>query len=88
MNTEELMVQMKDCAVFLYQNREQEAYTKLNEILPQINQTLQSVMQFSAEMEQIVLLVLNQFLEAYQRRDNLALADLLGYEMPAIITGQ
>lgn len=86
MNTEELMVQMKECAIFLYQNREQEAYGRLNEMLPLLNQTLQSAIQFSAEMERIVVLVLNQFLEAYQRRDNLALADLLDYEIPAIIT--
>lgn len=85
MNTEELMEQMKDCAIFLYQNNEQEAYGKLNEILPLMNQMLQLVMQASIELERIVVMVLNQFLDAYQQKDNLALADLLNYEIPAIL---
>ena len=85
MNTEKLMEQMRDCAFFLYQNSEQEAYGKLNEILPQMNQMLQSVMQTSIELERIVVMVLNQFLDAYQQRDNLALADLLNYEIPAVL---
>lgn len=85
MNTDELLVQMKDCATFFYQNKGQEAYGKLNELLPQINQELQTVTKFSIELERIVVLILNQFLEAYQRRDNLALADLLAYEIPTIM---
>lgn len=85
MNTEELLVQVKDCATFFYQNSEQEAYRLLNNLLPHINQTLQAIALSTSEYEEAVVMILRSFLEAYQEKDNLALADILEYEIVSVL---
>lgn len=86
MEMETLIPQMKDCAMALYQNREQDAYEKINKILPEMNRILQELMSTSEEIEKIILSILSEFVEDFQIRDNLGLADLLGYTIPGIIT--
>lgn len=86
MEMETLIPQMKECATALYQNREQDAYEKINNILPQMNQILQELMSTSEEIEKIILSILSEFVEDFQIKDNLGLADLLGYTIPGIIT--
>lgn len=85
MNMETLVEQMKTCAAFFYQNREQDAYELLNQLLPAINQTLQDIIAESKEREKSVILVLSLFLDAFKSGDNLALADLLEYDIPITI---
>jgi len=85
MNVEQLMIQTGNCATFFYQNREQEAYELLGKLLPNINQLLQNMMQTSTEYESLILTILKQFLEAYQQKDGLALADILQYEISMLI---
>ncbi len=71
----------KECTELLYQNREQEAYEKLGEILPQINEYLQAKVQMvSQEETKLVLDQMQDFVEAYQCKDQLALADWLFVE--------
>lgn len=68
-----------------YQNREQEAYQTMNEILPEMNRVLQSMARLSEDKEEAVAFVLKEFVEAFQRKDALGLADLLGYAIPDVM---
>lgn len=81
----DLIKNMKQCAEMLYQNREQEAYQMIHRILPEMNQMLQKRMLSSNEMGEMVLSALNEFVEDFQKKDNLGLADLLGYTIPGMI---
>lgn len=80
-----LVLEMKDCAIALYQNREQEAYQKINRLLPEMNQVLHKLVGRSEELEKIIVFVLTEFLEDFEKKDNLGLADLLGYTIPGMI---
>lgn len=85
MNRDELLVQVKNCAAFFYQNEEQEAYLILNNLLPHINEMLQTIAMSSVEYQNAVVMILRNLLEAYQVKDHLALADILEYEIANII---
>ena len=80
-----LINKMRECAIALYQNSEQEAYTKINAIVPEINKVLQGQMGKSTEIDNYVLALLSEFVTAYQLKDNLALADLLYYNIPVLL---
>jgi len=80
MNIRELMGQMKNCAIFFYQNKEEEAYQKFTEILPQINAYLQSKIEADKNAAPMVLNQMQSLITAYQKRDQLALADWLYIE--------
>ena len=75
------------CAELLYKNFEQEAYEAIKKILPSINDMLQTFARIALEQPggeenaKYVLQVMQEFLNAYQRRDNLALADLMYYNL-------
>lgn len=82
----EFVQQMRDCAELLYQNREQDAYEKIDGLLGEINQVLQGVAGNVAEhMQPIVLGIIDEFVTAYQLKDNLALADFFFYVMPEVL---
>lgn len=85
MNEKELLKETEEISRMLYQNKEQEAYQKINQVLPEMNRILQGFMGISDEMEKIILSVLTEFVEDFQIRDNLGLADLFGYTVPGII---
>lgn len=85
MEMETFVEQIKTCAIFFYQNKEQEAYALLNQLLPFINQVLQEKLSHPCGKENKVVSVFTQFIEAYQQMDNLALADLLEYEISNIV---
>ena len=85
MVTNELAIKVKECAVLFYQNREKEAYQYLNRILPDINQVLQNLLQISAEYEVVVATIMRQFLDAFQQKDQIALADLLEYAISEVM---
>ena len=78
---------LQSCAELLYRNFEQEAYEAINKILPNINDMLQTFAKIALEQPEgeedakYVLQVMQEFLNSYQRRDNLALADLLYYNL-------
>lgn len=82
---QELIRKMRESAGALYQNDEQNAYQKINEIVPEINQALQAQMGRSEEINQYVLALMTEFVTAYQLKDNLALADLLYYNIPVLM---
>lgn len=85
MEEQSLKVKMKACADLLFQNREQEAYAQMNTLIPELNQELQHIAANSGnETVDIVSAIVGQFMTAYQLNDNLALADLLKYDMPQI----
>lgn len=85
MNQNELLAQVNDCATFFYQNKEQEAYQLLNQLLPQINQILQLAAAEMSNYQETIIFILKSFLDAYQLKDNLALADILKYEIINVI---
>lgn len=90
MEKENLARQIIACAELFYQNREQEAYDNINHLLPQINQMMQEVvvyLQNTAGSEEDVgymLQVMRELVDAFQVKDNLALADLLYYNISEI----
>ena len=82
----DFMQEIKISAQLLYQNREQEAYEKINNLLGNLNQMLQLlVTEASEEIKPAVLAVMNEFVDAYQHKDNLALADLFFYVIPELV---
>lgn len=82
-NGADLVAQMKECAIFLYQNREQKAYETLQCLLPQINHIFQKMNECS-EVSPDMINVVIIFLEAIKRKHTLALADLLAYDIPQL----
>lgn len=89
MNEQDTMAIVKECADLFYQNSEKAAYESLAGIIPQLNQKLQELTgwlaqipeQTGAEMQQKVLADLRELITAYQYRDGMALADLLYYDI-------
>ena len=75
MEKENLMVQMKSCAIFLYQNREREAYEKLGALFPLLNELLQN--QDPMNIEDELMRAVARLIDAYQKKDHLLMADLL-----------
>lgn len=82
MEQENIMNRLAECAYLLYQNREQEAYERLQGLLGELNQILQYVAKQDAQKAGGLMQVFKAFIEAYQVNDNLALADLLAVEIP------
>lgn len=84
---------IKNCGDLFYQNREQEAYQTINRLLADVNQTLQNMVvkaevlsgEEGEELGQYIFQVMEEFLDAYQVKDNLALADLLYYNISELI---
>lgn len=84
METENIVTEMKKCAGLLYQNKEIEAYQQLEQLVPKINEALQvmtNLLEQNQEMKKEVLLSVQSFMEAYQKQDILALADVLYYQL-------
>lgn len=89
MGTDSISSEIKDCAELLYQNKEIEAYKQLEILVPKINVALQILTNFfeqnqtqeAAEMKKEVLYSVETFMEAYQKQDILALADILYYQL-------
>ena len=65
------------CAELFYQNREQEAYQTIGELLPEINQYIQNIAGTQTAEAAKAIVHVQQFLEAYQKYDQLAIADWL-----------
>lgn len=66
------------CANLFYQNREEEAYQLLGQLLPQIQAYLQELTQGAAEgNSEHVLMHVQEFIQAYQGHDQLAISDWL-----------
>lgn len=85
MEEQNLKVRMRACADLLFQNREQEAYAQMSTLIPELNRELQQIAANSGkETVDVVSAIVGQFMTAYQLNDNLALADLLNYDMPQI----
>lgn len=84
-----LTQQVKECAVLFYQNREQEAYNQLNAMFQELNQRFQGIVAATTnaageeerELNQYIIQLMEEFVNAYQAKDNLALADLLYYNI-------
>ena len=86
MTMQEITQYVKTCGELLYQNREQEAYQLLQKLIGLLNQVFQQlVMNLQTENREYVLAIVGEFLTAYQLNDNLALADLLYYDIPEIL---
>ena len=86
MTMQEITQYVKTCGELLYQNREQEAYQLLQKLIGLLNQVFQHlVMNLQTENREYVLAIVGEFLTAYQLNDNLALADLLYYDIPEIL---
>lgn len=79
MNMSELMEQMRTCAIFFYQNREEEAYNLFGQLLPYINAYMQTCVNGEETAAEIIT-QMQVLIEAYQRKDQLALADWLYIE--------
>lgn len=75
---------IKSCGDLFYQNREQEAYQMLQTLLAPVNQILQNMVT-SGIREQEALEIMKDFLDAFQRKDQLALADILHFRIPEMI---
>lgn len=89
MKTQKVIEQAKLCSELLYQNREQEAYKLLQQILPDLNELFQLLAGKNSENEQkLILSMINEFLTAYQLNDNLALADLLGCQLVEVMIAE
>lgn len=96
MKQKDLTHQVKECAVLFYRNQEQEAYDRLNSMLGEINQIFQRLaadaLADAGEEEQGLrqyrLQLMEELVTAYQRKDNLALADLLYYNISEMTAEQ
>lgn len=78
--------EMRNCAELLYQNREQEAYEKINSCIGVLNQLLQSLAaEASEDAKATVLAIVNELVTSYQLKDNLALADFFFYVLPEVM---
>lgn len=85
----ELTETVKNCADLFYQNSEKAAYETLAALLPELHGKLQELTNLlgqlpdraGTEMQQKVLADIRELIAAYQCRDGLALADLLGYDI-------
>lgn len=81
---------LQSCAALLYQNQEQEAYQMINKRIPEINDMLQTFVKLAMEQPEgeeitsFALQTMKEFLEMYQRKDNLGLADLTYYQLVEI----
>lgn len=65
------------CAELFYQNREQEAYERIKELLPEINQYIQNMAAVQTGDATGAVERVQKFLNAYQKYDQLGLADWL-----------
>lgn len=87
MAMQEIAQYVKTCGELLYQNREQEAYQLLQKLVTILNQIFQQMaMKLQGDDREYVLAVVEEFLAAYQLNDNLALADLLYYNISEILS--
>ena len=86
MQNTQLILQLKKCGKMLYQNREQEAYDAINNILQDINRELQLIEKCGqTQIRDMVLWAMQELITCYKLKDNLGLADLLYYAIPELV---
>lgn len=96
---EDIRVEAQKLSRLFYQNREEQAYAGLSALIPAINQSWQHEIASCPQVgdgaagkaglarQGEVLAMMRGFLEAYQAKDQLALADMLCYEIGAMTGG-
>lgn len=72
------MDEIRDIAIMLYQNREQEGIEKVAELLPVLQAMVQQMSKQQTEScGNFALIMMKELLENYQRQDVIGMADCL-----------
>ena len=73
-----MMDEIRDLAIMLYQNREQEGIEKITELLPVLQAMVQQMSKQQTEAcGNFALIMMKELLESYQRQDVIGMADCL-----------
>lgn len=73
-----MMDEIRDIAIMLYQNREQEGIEKVAELLPVLQTMIQQMSKQQTETcGNFALIMMKELLESYQRQDVIGMADCL-----------